>query len=307
MSMPSAETGATPPGIKPTGNPGPETGASERVRDAHPRHRRLGALLRGACEDPQTLVAVLGQERIAVLLNLPESAVIAMTNGRPALRRRFATLLRRRIGLTRLQVAAARELPDDLRELVYGIYLFATTLRLADTPRILPRERMRALAASYGEEPLSFALAQRALLRDSAQALREVVTGEPPSETDQRLFIRALAAHGHPAAACIALMLGLPVSLATRDVENRFDAVITGLPTLAARALAHIHEKGAPPLPGPDWRQNAAAGTDSDSIARQEDEWRRDADAEAAENTLAESAPPAAPASGDRNDDRSVA
>lgn len=298
---------AAPPGASPRSTARPAAGASERIRDAHPRHRRLAATLRGACEDPDALVSLLGHERIAGLLGLPESAISSLNGARPALRRRFALHLRRRIGLTRLQVAAARELPDDLRELVYGIYLFATTLRLADTPRILPRERMRALAASYGEEPLSFALAQRALLRDSAQALREVVTGEPPSETDQRLFIRALAAHGHPAAACIALMLGLPVSLATRDVENRFDAVITGLPTLAARALAHIREKGAPPVAGSDTHQFAATGTDPDSIARQENEWRRDADAESAEEAMAQNDPASPPASGEDDSDRSVA
>lgn len=308
MNAASPETGAASPGTPAPSTARPAAGTTERVRNAHPRHRRLAAILRGACEDPDTLVAVLGHERIADLLGLPESAISSLSGARPTLRRRFAEHLRRRIGLSRLQVAAARELPDDLRELVYGIYLFATTLRLADTPRILSRARMRALAASYGEEPLSFALTQRALLRDSAQALREVITGEPPSETDQRLFVRALAAHGHPAAACTALMLGLPVSLATRDVENRFDAVITGLPTLAARALAHIREKGAPPpVADPDMHHSATTGTDPDSIARQEHEWRRDADAERTDDTVAGHDATSPPASGEDDNDRSVA
>jgi hypothetical protein len=294
-------------GTSPHSSARPAAGASEPARNAHPRHRRVASVLRGACEDPDTLVNLLGHERIADLLGLPESAISTLNSSRPALRRRFALHLRRRIGLTRLQVSAAKELPDDLRELVYGIYLFATTIRLADTPRILPRERMRALAASYGEEPLSFALTQRALLRDSAAALREVITGEPPSETDQRLFIRALAAHGHPAAACIALMLGLPVSLATRTIEDRFDAVITGLPTLAARALAHIREKGAPPMARPDAHPTATAGTDPESITRQEDEWRRDAAAEADGDIVTQNDAASPPASGEGDHDRSVA
>ena len=202
MNAASPETGAASPGKPAPSTARPAAGASEPVRNAHPRHRRVGALLRGACEDPDTLVAVLGHERIADLLGLPESAISSLNGARPALRRRFALHLRRRIGLTRLQVVAARELPDDLRELVYGIYLFATTLRLADTPRILPRARMRALAASYGEEPLSFALTQRALLRDSARALRDVITGRT-AQRDRSAAVRPGAGRAWPPGCCL--------------------------------------------------------------------------------------------------------
>ncbi len=265
-----------------TGKPQRPDGA-ESPRDSGQRHRRLGAVLRGACEDPDTLMTILGPERIAAMLALPESAIAGMAMGRPALRRRFGRHLRKRIGLTRLQVAAAKELPGDLRVLVYGIYLFATTIRLAGTPRILPRTRIRELAAEYGEEPLGFALAQRALLRDSAEALATVITGEPPSETDQRLFVRALAAHGHPGAACIALMLGLPVSLATRHVEDRFDAVITGLPTLAARALAHIRDNSAPvAAPAQAEPVPARSSENMQAMTPEEAAWHQDAAADAA-------------------------
>ena len=163
------------------------------TRKARPQHRTTGgggkrarpqcpsppspcgrAFCAGPARTPDTLVAVLGHERIRGICSAcPNSAISSLNGARPALRRRFALAsCGRRIGLTRLQVVAARELPDDLRELVYGIYLFAhhaPPRRYATYPAARAHAGGGALAASYGEEPLSFALTQRALLRDSAR------------------------------------------------------------------------------------------------------------------------------------------
>ena len=206
----------------------------------HPRHRRVPIILESACEDPSALLALLGEARIAALTGLPEAAISNFAHARAGLQRRFAARLRERLGLTRRQVAAARRIPGDPAIVMRAIGFFATTMRLADTPRVMSRDAMRRLAESYGEEALSFALVQKPLLTQSIEALREFIAEPPISDADKRMFVRALAAHGHDGAACVALLLDLPVDIATRGFADRFDAVITGLPTLAARALTRV-------------------------------------------------------------------
>lgn len=206
----------------------------------HPRHRRVPIILESACEDPSALLALLGEARIAALTGLPEAAISNFAHARASLQRRFAARLRERLGLTRRQVAAARRIPGDPAIIMRAIGFFATTMRLADTPRVMGRDAMRRLAERYGEEALSFALVQKPLLTQSIEALREFIAEPPVSDADKRMFVRALAAHGHDGAACVALLLDLPVDIATRGFADRFDAVITGLPTLAARALTRV-------------------------------------------------------------------
>ena len=249
----------------------------------HPRHRRVPIILESACEDPAALRTLLGEARIAALTGLPETAIGSFAHVRPGLQRRFAARLRAHLGLTRRQVAAARRIPGDPALVMRAIGFFATTMRLADTPRVMSRDAMRRLAESYGEEALSFALVQKPLLSQSIEALREFIDEPPVSETDKRMFVRALAAHGHDGAACIALLLDLPVEIATRGFADRFDAVITGLPTLAARALNRVADEmparggGQPHGEGvrnPDAQHSAMPSPEQISDA--EAQWRAD-------------------------------
>lgn len=215
---------------------------SDEGHSSHPRHKRVPIILESACEEPSTLLALLGDARIAALMGLPEAAIGTFTHARTGLQRRFAARLRERLGLTRRHVAAARRIPGDPAIILRAVSFFATTMRLADTPRVMGRDAMRRLAERYGEEALAFALIQRPLLTQSIDSLREFISEPAVNDADKRMFVRALAAHGHDGAACIALLLDLPVDIATRSFTDRFDAVITGLPTLAARALTRVIE-----------------------------------------------------------------
>ena len=257
-----------------------------RSEGGHPRHRRIPIILESACEDPSALIALLGEARIASLTGFPEAAISSFTRSRTNLQRRFAARMRERLGLSRRQVAASRRIPADTSIILRAVSFFATTMRLADTPRVVSRETMRRNAAEYGEEALAFALIQKPLLGQSIEALREFISEPPISDADKRMFVRALAAHGHDGAPAIALLLDLPVEIATRGFADRFDAVITGLPTLAARALTRVTEDMA-------GKARASAATDAghsampspEDISAAEAQWREDglADSQPAE------------------------
>ncbi|MCC5979114.1 MAG: hypothetical protein JJU21_13710 [Salinarimonas sp.] len=239
----------------------------------HPRHRRVPIILESACEDPAALFALLGEARIASLTGFPEAAIGSFARARPDLQRRFATRLREQLGLTRRQVAAARRVPGDPQLVMRAVGFFATTMRLADTPRVMNRDTMRRLTTMYGEEALSFALVQKPLLAQSIESLREFITEPPISDADKRMFVRALAAHGHEGAPVVALLIDLPVEIATRGFADRFDAVITGLPTLAARALTRVIET----YQDDDNRQSGHSAMPSpEDISAAEAQWRED-------------------------------
>ncbi len=269
----------------------PARATGSRSEAGHPRHRRIPTIIESACEDPSALVGLLGEERIAALTGFPEAAISNLVHSRADLQRRFAARLRQRLGLSRRQVAAARRIPGDPALVTRAIRFFATTMRLADTPRVVSRETMRRNAELYGEEALAFALVQKPLLGQSIEALREFITEPPISDADKRMFVRALAAHGHDGAPALALLLDLPVETATRGFSDRFDAVITGLPTLAARALTRVMEdtadergtgKGTGTQSGPAGRElSTSAGDHSvmpspDEVRAAEAQWRAD-------------------------------
>lgn len=201
------------------------------------RRRRLAdAILREASEAPRALIELVGAERAAEITKLPATAVEALLLARPTTQRRFAGRLRERLGLDRAAVAAASALPDD-ESLARAVRYFGVALRLANEPRVLPRERRRALAQAFGEDAVVFGLPRRTELGQSARSLSEIVRGEPGGRADAALFTAALAAGENDLAAGAALRLGLPPPPAARAVTDALGAPIDALPGIAAAAL----------------------------------------------------------------------
>lgn len=200
------------------------------------RRRRAEAILRAAREDAMTLVSLTGLERAAQLSGLPTTAIEAILRARPATQRRFARALRERLGLSRAAVAAASALPDAPR-LERAVRFFGVALRLAGEPRVIARERRRALAQEYGEDEVLFGLFRRGPLSGCAGSLAEIVRGEPGGRSDAGLFTAALAAGGSNLAAAAALRLGLPPPDPARPVTDALGAPIDALGDVAQAAL----------------------------------------------------------------------
>jgi hypothetical protein len=212
----------------------------------HTRHIRLAAILRSCSEQPDLLVDLLGIDMIADALALPPAAVQRMMEARASVRRRFARRVRERMGLSLDHLHAAFTLPDDTEELLRAAHLFAVSIRLAGTKRVMSRVAFQALNDRWGADAVAFGFAQQPILDRHVVVLAEYKHDDVPNLTDLRLFVRSLAAHGHGGAAIVALKLGLPVTLATAPVANLDLALETGLPTIAAAALAAIGD-GPPP------------------------------------------------------------
>ncbi len=221
-----------------------QEGGSREAADT--RRIRLDAILRGSCELPDLLFGLLGTEAMAEAFDLPPSAIERIRQARPGVRRRFAKRLRARFGLRLDQIKAARTVPDDAAEVTRAAYFFAVAIRLAGTRRVLSREDRHGLNERYGADAVGFALQSRATLTPHLEVLDEYRTEDPPTEADLRLFVRSLAAHGHPGAAAVALKLSLPVALATAKVINLDLALETGLPEVAAAAVASVVARQAP-------------------------------------------------------------
>jgi hypothetical protein len=219
----------------------------------HTRHIRLAAILRSCSEQPDLLFDLLGIDMMADALALPPAAVQRMMEARASVRRRFARRVRERMGLSLDHLHAALTLPDDPQELLRAAHLFGVAIRLAGTRRVMSRIAFQALNDRWGADAVTFGFAQQPILDPHAEVLTEYKHDDVPNLTDLRLFVRSLAAHGHGGAAIVALKLGLPVTLATARVANLDLALETGLPTIAAAALAALGE--APP---PDHATNAA-------------------------------------------------
>lgn len=229
---------------------------------ATPRGRRAATIVLEATERPDTLLDLVGVERAAAALGLPRGAIDALMQARPAARRRFAQLLRQRLGMSRAMVAAAVDLPDD-EGLARAVRLFGVALRLASEPRVLTRERRRELANSHGEDALAFALVSRAALAQHAPALAEVVGQAVGGAHDAALFVAALSAGGNPVAAAVALRLGVSRPAGSQTAIDAFGAPLEALPSVAAEALASatrapVENKPAPPLPALSVERGAA-------------------------------------------------
>jgi hypothetical protein len=212
----------------------------------HTRQIRLAAILRSCSEQPDLLFDLLGIDMIADALALPPTAVQRMMEARASVRRRFSRRVRERMGLSLNHLEAARALPDDPEDLMRAARLFAVAIRLAGTKRVMSRVAFQALNERWGADAVAFGFAQQTILDPHAEVLAEYKHDEAPNLTDLRLFVRSLAAHGHAGAAIVALKLALPVTLATAPVANLDLALETGLPTIAAAALATL-DAGPPP------------------------------------------------------------
>lgn len=230
----------------------------------HTRQIRLAAVLRSCSEQPDLLFDLLGIDMIADALALPPTAVQRMMEARASVRRRFARRVRDRMGLSPDHLEAARSLPDDPQELLRAARLFAVSIRLAGTRRVMSRGAVQALKERWGADAVAFGFAQQPILDRHADVLSEYKHDEAPNLTDLRLFVRSLAAHGHRGAAIVALKLGLPVTLATAPVANLDLALETGLPTIAAAALTALGK--APPPDGA-----------ADRTGNNEADWQADA------------------------------
>jgi hypothetical protein len=270
--------GALPPARAPTPAAPPPafTTSPRRSPDfggqAYTRHIRLAAVLSSCSEQPDLLRELLGPEMIAELLGLPIPAVEKMMSSRPSVRRRLSRRIRERLGLTLEHLACAPSLPRDARDLVLAARYFAVAIRLAGTRRVMSRASFHALNERWGANAVSFGFAQQALLDRHAEVLADYQLEDVVSPTDMRLFVRSLAAHGHAGAPLVALRLGLPVALATARVANLDLALETGLPDVAAAALAEVlgkapHRDGSDEPPSNDdeaaWLDDATRDVDS--------------------------------------------
>lgn len=232
------------------------------------RHIRLAAVLRSCAERPDLIRDLLGLDTIAEVLGLPALAVDRMMSARASVRRRVARRVRERLGLTLEHLACAASLPDDTQDLALAAQYFAVAIRLAGTRRVMSRAAFHALNERWGEGAVAFGLARQTLLDRHAEVLAEYQQEEAGSPTDLRLFVRSLAAHGHAGAPLVALRLGLPVALATAPVANLDLALETGLPDVAAAALAQVQTSFGGPgsLPSNDdeaaWRADATQEAD---------------------------------------------
>lgn len=228
---------------------------------AHRRRIRLEAILRSCSEQPDWLIELLGVEAIADALELPLAAIERMLSARPSVRRRFARHAREALGLSPHHLEAGRFVPQNAEELLRAALFFAVAIRLAGTRRVMPRAAFQELTQLYGADAVAFAFDNQRHLAEHAEILAEYHEETTPSETDLRLFVRSLAAHGNAAAPIVAIKLGFPASLATAPVANLDLALETGLPALAAAALAHAGELLPPEAPDENeaaWKADAS-------------------------------------------------
>jgi hypothetical protein len=232
----------------------------------HRRQIRLEATLRSCCEQPDYLVELFGIDGIAEVLGLPAAAVERMIGARPSVRRRFAMRIRSVTGISLANLEAARFIPEGEDELMRAALHFAVAIRLAGTRRVLPRAAYQELNERYGVDAVAFAFERQRHLAEHAEILAEYREEETPSRTDLRLFVRSLAAHGNAAAPIVAIKLGFPASLATAPVANIDLALETGLPALAAAALAHAGRRLPPEAPARNeaaWHADASEDLDA--------------------------------------------
>jgi hypothetical protein len=269
---PAAPPASVPPAVATSPRRSPDFGGP-----AYSRHIRLAAVLRSCTEQPDLIRDLLGLEMIAETLGLPALAVERMMSARASVRRRLARRVRERLGLTLEHLACAASLPEDSQDLAVAAQYFAVAIRLAGTRRVMSRAAFHALNERWGDNAVAFGLARQTLLDRHAEVLAEYQQEEAVSPTDLRLFVRSLAAHGHAGAPLVALRLGLPVALATAPVANIDLALETGLPDVAAAALAQVQQENA--------GSNGVAGYPSND---DEAAWRDDATREADTSAVAE-------------------
>ena len=272
QALPEQPRAPSPPPapIPPAAAPLAYATSPRRSRDfggpAYSRHIRLAVVLQGCSEQPDLLRDLLGLEMLSEVLGLPPMALDRMMSARPSVRRRLSRRIREKLGLTLEHLACASSLPEDTQDLALAARYFAVAIRLAGTRRVMSRASFHALNERWGAGAVAFGLARQALLDRHAEVLAEYQLEEVTSPTDLRLFVRSLAAHGHAGAPLVALRLGLPVALATAPVANLDLALETGLPDVAAAALAQVQEEvsrhGSGSLPSNDdeaeWRADAS-------------------------------------------------
>jgi hypothetical protein len=235
--------------------------APEFGSPAHRRQIRLEAILRSCSEQPDLLVELLGIDTISDALGLPRAAVERMIAARPSVRRRFARRVREAMGLSPRHLEAARFATQNVEELMRAALCFAVAIRLAGMRRVMPRAAFLELTRLYGADSVAFAFEHQRHLAEHAEILAEYREETTPSATDLRLFVRSLAAYGDAAAPVVAIKLGFPASLATVPVANIDLALETGLPALAAAALAHAGGLLPPEAPEANetaWREDAS-------------------------------------------------